>query len=415
MSLPNDKAWQAAMSIITALRVAGHSALLAGGCVRDRLLGLRPQDYDVATDAVPARVIELFPKARQVGAKFGVVLIHRMGCDTEVATFRSDGAYSDGRHPDAVRFGTEVEDAQRRDFTINGLFFDPVEDRVIDHVGGRADLDAGIIRTIGDPLQRFSEDHLRLLRAVRFAARFGFRIDASTMSAIQSLAEKLPSISVERIWMELEQILTAPSRLRGWLLLLETRLRNQLSPRWTSDALEDRRVEQRLGQLPIAPIPEDSALATVLCERPPPEVSAICHSLKLSNTLSRNVAWLVAALPRIKDESSLDLADLKILMADPCWTSLLELLRADLAASQADPGPYERVAARASAIPQEAVAPPPLLTGDDLHAMNVPLGPGFGRILKAVHRAQLNEQIRTRDDATALARKMLAEIDGGKP
>ncbi|MBU0718712.1 MAG: CCA tRNA nucleotidyltransferase, partial [Planctomycetes bacterium] len=186
MTTQRHTAWDAALQIIKRLRAEGHTALLAGGCVRDRLLAQTPKDFDIVTDAPPERVKEIFPRARKVGAKFGVMLIRKYGFDTEVATFRSDGTYSNGRHPDQVTFSSDIEDAQRRDFTINGLFHDPIEDLVIDYVGGRADLEARILRTIGNPEQRFGEDHLRMLRAVRFASRLGFEIEPTTMAAIRT-------------------------------------------------------------------------------------------------------------------------------------------------------------------------------------------------------------------------------------
>ncbi|MCH7994391.1 MAG: CCA tRNA nucleotidyltransferase, partial [Planctomycetes bacterium] len=204
MSAAHKDARLAALRILEKLRARGHTALLAGGCVRDMLLSIPPKDYDVATDATPKRVVRIFPRSRTVGAKFGVVLVRQYGHDIEVATFRSDGTYSDGRHPDTVVFGTDVEDARRRDFTINGLFFDPIEERVIDHVDGRRDLEAGVIRTIGEPEARFAEDHLRMLRAIRFAARLGFVIEPRTMAAIKCLAQRLGDISTERVWLELE-------------------------------------------------------------------------------------------------------------------------------------------------------------------------------------------------------------------
>jgi poly(A) polymerase len=216
MKTPNDDAgYKAALHVMDTLRGAGHQALLAGGCVRDLLLSRTPKDYDVATDAPPGRVLEFFPKARAVGAKFGVILVRKFGRDVEVATFRTEGPYSDGRRPDHVAFGSAEEDARRRDFTINGLFFDPAGQRVIDYVGGQDDLRRRILRTIGDPSERFAEDHLRMLRAVRLAARLEFTLEAQTRTEISRAAPLLSGISPERIWMELEQILTAPSRTAG--------------------------------------------------------------------------------------------------------------------------------------------------------------------------------------------------------
>ncbi len=264
MTSPRPDAWEATLSIMDSLRAAGHVALLAGGCVRDRLLGRIPNDYDVATNALPERVRELFPKARLVGVKFGVVLVHRFGHDIEVATFRSDGTYLDGRRPDQVTFGDDREDALRRDFTINGLFYDPFADRVIDYVAGQADLNARVIRTIGDPDIRFAEDHLRMLRAVRLSARLDFTIDPQTAAAISRLCANLRAISPERVWMELEQILTEPTRSEGWRLLNALGLRANLSSEWPIDLKADSLAEKRLNALPLETVDAGLALAAAL-------------------------------------------------------------------------------------------------------------------------------------------------------
>lgn len=407
MSPKHHNAWDAALDTIKKLRAEGHVALLAGGCVRDRLLNHTPKDYDVATDATPERVKDVFPRARHVGAQFGVMIVRRFGHDVEVATFRSDGPYSDGRRPDAVTFGTDVEDARRRDFTINGLFFDPIDGRIIDHVNGRADLEAGIIRTIGQPDQRFAEDHLRMLRAVRFTARLSFRMEPATAAAIKRLAGNLESISTERVWLELEMILTDPTRARGWSLLVETGLRAHLTAAWSPKADEHTMVESRLAALPPHLVDASLALAAALYGRTADEAGRICRSLRLSNKLSDDAVWMIRSLPEVHDEASLELADLKLLMAEQPWPNLLELLRADLLAKGDDLQPHERVCRRAAAIPSEAVAPPPLLTGDDLCDMGMSPGPQVGEILRAIHRAQLNERISTRQDATAMARELM--------
>ena len=400
-------AGQAALQIVKKLRSNGHLALLAGGCVRDMLLDRTPKDYDVATDASPSRVQELFPKARLVGAKFGVVLVRKTGSDIEVATFRSDGPYSDGRHPDAVTFGTEIEDASRRDFTINGLFLDPLDDRVIDYVGGRDDLTAGVIRTIGDPDHRFSEDHLRMLRAIRLAARLGFTIEPQTANAIERLAPKLKAISPERIWQELEEIFTAPSRSAGWSLLVQLGLCDHLVGGLRFDRGPDSAIQRRLTALPASPIDPALALAALLCDGGVDDAKDVCRALRLSNRLTQAVVWLVRSLPMLRTESDLELADLKILMAEPNWPQLVELLRVDLIATAAYLAPYESVCRRAEAIDSADVAPPPLLSGDDLAAMGMPPGPRFGEILKTIYRAQLNTKITTRDEANIMAGELM--------
>lgn len=230
--LPSElpAAAEGAIAIARKLIRAGHVALLAGGCVRDLLLGREPQDYDVATDAPPARVGELFHPTRLVGARFGVVLVLRNRQWIEVATFRSDGPYLDGRHPTQVHFTDAHEDARRRDFTVNGMFLDPLKRTVIDYVDGQADLQAGLIRAIGDPTARFDEDQLRLLRAVRFAARLAFTIEPQTLTAIQANAAKLASVAPERVREELEKMLVHPQRRQAFRLLRETGLLPHLWP-----------------------------------------------------------------------------------------------------------------------------------------------------------------------------------------
>jgi poly(A) polymerase len=404
LSKPDDG--RAALEIIDRLRSAGFVALLAGGCVRDRLLRRTPKDFDVATDARPERVLELFPQARRVGAKFGVVLVRKFGRDVEVATFRSDGPYSDGRHPDNVRYGTDREDAQRRDFTINGLFLDPLTERVIDYVGGRADLEAKVIRTIGDPYLRFGEDHLRMLRAVRFATRLGFELEHGTLAAIQALAPRLTAISPERIWMELEQILVSPARARGWGLLLESNLRGSLCSAWPPRGEEDDRIARRLAAFGELELPVTAAFGSTLIERSVSEVFAVCRGFRLSNKATEELAWLVRSLPALRNDGGLEAADLKMLMADAGWPWLLEVLRADFVLRGEDLNLYEQLKQRAGAVPNERVAPPPLLTGDALKSLGFAEGPELGRILKAVYRAQLNESVTTQEEAIMLANRL---------
>jgi len=401
--------WRAAVAIIESLRSAGYVALLAGGCVRDRLLECEPKDYDVATDATPPQVLALYPRGRKVGAKFGVVLVRKFGQQVEVATFRTEGRYSDGRHPDEVAFGTEIEDARRRDFTINGIFLDPIGDRIIDHVGGQADLAAKIVRTIGDPDRRFGEDHLRMLRAVRFAAGLSFQLDAATLRSIQRFADCLLRISPERIAQELERILTGPRRAVGWSLLLETGLRDHLAAAWPAAADDDAAAGRRLAALPDRDLPFGLALAAVLVGCGQRQAGEICRALRLSNSVSRCVAWMIASLPAVGDADLLEPADLKSLMASPNWDYLPDLLGADLSARDAELRPYHRLRERAAAIDPDAISPPPLLTGDELTSLGLPPGPRMGAILQAVYRAQLNERISTRGQALAMAEELMRQ------
>lgn len=402
MKSKQHKPGDAASDILRRLRANGYDALFAGGCVRDRLLDQTPKDFDIATSARPEQVAEIFPKARHVGAKFGVVLVRRYGYDIEVATFRTDGDYADGRHPENVTFASAEKDARRRDFTINGLFFDPIEGRIIDYVDGQKDLQARILRTIGAPGQRFEEDHLRMLRAVRFAARLGFSVHANTMTAIRHNAAKLVRISPERIWMELAEILAAPTRSVGWVLILESGLRPYLCSEWSDDDAKDRMTTKRLAALPDRLIDPTLALAACAPGRP----RAVCQSLRLSNKQTDTVVWLLSALPRAAGQESLELADVKQLMAAPAWDDLLLLLEADLRSRDEGLGGFETLRRRATSVASENVAPPPLLTGNDLLAMGVEPGPEFGRIIDAVYRAQRNEEIATKEGALDFARGM---------
>ena len=397
---------EAALSVVDSLRSAGHVALLAGGCVRDRLLGREPKDYDVATDARPQRVRELFPRARLVGAKFGVVLVQRFGHDIEVATFRSDVTYTDGRRPDQLTFGDAREDALRRDFTINGLFCDPVADTVIDYVNGQADLQARVIRTIGDPEIRFAEDHLRMIRAVRLSARLDFAIDPATANAISRLAPNLQAISPERVWMELEQILCEPTRSNGWRLLVEFGLRGYLSREWPVNVASDSLAQMRLQALPHVELDAGLALAAALPDCATSRLEVICRSLRLSNQRVDQVLWLKENLEGAHRAASLELADFKSLRADANWPLLLELLRADLITCGGDLKAYESARSRGESISQHDAAPPALITGDDLLARGFPSGPPLGEVLRAVYRAQLNESIHSFDEAIALAQKL---------
>jgi poly(A) polymerase len=371
------------------------------------LLGLEPKDYDVATDAVPQRVLEIFPRGRKVGAKFGVILVRKFGHDIEVATFRTEHGYTDGRRPDRVVFGTAEDDARRRDFTINGLFFDPVESRVIDFVGGQADLQARLLRTIGVPHQRFAEDHLRMLRAVRFAARLSLVVDAETLRQIQAHAAELARISPERIRMELEAILEAPSRGAGWELLSQAGLRPHLCAAWPCTPTQSSAELARVVALPRIPLPFTTALAAAACDRSCSELAALASGLRLSNKQAETLSWLTGSLGELQRNSSLELADLKLLLSRPEWQDLLTLLESIASLTGTDPGAARMLRRRAAAIPRESVAPLPWITGDDLIAMGYAAGPELGRALAAVYRAQLSETVKSREDALRLARDLL--------
>jgi poly(A) polymerase len=405
---------QVADEIAAVLRRHGHVALLAGGCVRDLLLGRTPKDYDVVTDATPDQVVALFRRTEKVGAQFGVVIVRLHGRMIEVATFRSDGDYHDGRHPDSIRFASAEEDARRRDFTINGMFLDPTDGRVIDFVGGQADLGARLIRAIGDPAQRFAEDHLRMLRAVRFAAALGFEITPDTQEAIRCHAPRIRDISIERIQQELERILANVHRRRGWELLAVCGLLEHVFPEaaWTAPDVRD--AAERL-----APLPADAdfmvALAVVLRRFTPPEAAQTCRRLRCSNEIERGVAWLLEKLPRGLAAGALELADVKLLLADARCARLTLLVEAECRGRLHDPRPLDVWRARVAAIPPEAVAPPPFIGGDDLRALGIPEGPIYKQVLEAAYRAQLNEQVPDRAAALRLAQTLLADAGFARP
>ncbi len=412
--VPPTSARAAALRIVQTLRKAGHTALFAGGCVRDMLMRRQPADFDVATDARPDRIISLFRRTQKVGVQFGVVIVGIGRHWVEVATFRSDLDYADGRRPTAVRFSDARHDAERRDFTINGMFYEPISREVIDYVGGQSDLKAGIIRAIGDASKRFGEDHLRMLRAVRFAARLGFRIEAGTHAAIGRHAASISRVSPERIGDELERILTHSSRAAGWHELCAVGLLPHL---WRgADSLIARHVEigKRLGCYPSRAVSFELGLASVLLGRGAGAIRDACAALRTSNETRDAVGWLCRNEPRLHDDASVSMADLKFLMANGRFGELLLLLGASLKASGASPAPHRRLKRRASAVPPEAVAPPPFLTGEDLLALNVPQGPIYRVVLERVYRAQLDNDVVDRAMALATARQILAELGNAR-
>jgi len=398
----------AAESIVRTLQEAGYQAVLAGGCVRDMLLGQEPSDYDVATSAPPERVLELFPRGQKVGAQFGVILVRVGKYSIEIATFRKDLEYLDGRHPNRIEFAGDREDALRRDFTINGMFYDPLKSRVVDHVGGQADIRARIVRAIGDPEQRIAEDHLRMLRAVRFAARLDFEIEPLTWSAIQKNARKITQVSPERIRDELEAMLSDARRTRAFLLLCDSGLLQHLWPSAT-DVLPRRDDLARF----LAALPEaarfEPALFVLLHALSETRIRNACDALRCSNASKREILWYHEKLPTVMSPHELTLADLKLLMAHPAFGDLMDLFASRLKADSRPPDPHTKLLARASRVQPEEVAPPPLLNGHDLLEMGVPQGPIYKRILERVYYLQLNEEITDRDKALEVARRCLAD------
>ncbi|MGB0716842.1 MAG: CCA tRNA nucleotidyltransferase [Phycisphaerae bacterium] len=410
---PEHSAKDAAIEVIRRLRNEGHIALLAGGCVRDALLGQQPKDFDIATDARPDRVLQLFPRARKVGAQFGVMLIRRFGHDMEVATFRTDGEYSDGRRPDSVTFGNPEEDALRRDFTINALFSDPLTDEIIDYVGGREDLANGILRTVGHPRLRFREDHLRMLRAIRFAARLSFVVHDETWSSLCEMAPRLQDISPERIWMELENMLTAPSRVAAWRMLVKSKLIEHCLPDrdWIRPTSGDRpesaleTMATRLDALPLS-VTDSLVMGAILADHSRDQIRCIARDLRWSNRLESEVSWLVENVSILQSTDSMELADLKAIMNHSCWIHALALLQAKLTANGQSLARLHAILERSALIPPERVNPAPLLDGHSLASLGIPHGPLTGKILREVRRAQLNETLDSIDAATALAKRL---------
>jgi poly(A) polymerase len=423
----------AAREIVHALRRHGHSAYLVGGCVRDLLLGKEPEDYDVATSATPDQVQSYFEQTYPVGAQFGVILVEIGNKDfVEVATFRSDVSYSDGRHPDAVRYtDSPQEDVQRRDFTINGLLLDPENNQVLDYVGGQMDLAGGIVRAIGTPARRFEEDKLRMLRAVRFAARFGYEIENATFAAIEELAGEIKQVSRERVRDEVLKMLTEGHARRAFELLDETGLLACILP-------EIKRMQgvaqppqfhpegdvwihtlMLLEQLPAGASPT-LALGALLHDVGKPatfrqapdrirfdghvevgeKVAAdILHRLRLSNDESAQVLALVANHMRFADVTKMKDSTLKRFFRLPRFEEHLELHRMDCTASHGKFDLYDFTRRKLAQTPPQEIRPEPLVTGNDLIAAGYEPGPRFKDILEAVEDAQLEGRLQSREQA----------------
>jgi poly(A) polymerase len=463
---PVTPQFEAALHIVETLRAGGHEAYLAGGCVRDLLLGREPVDYDVATSATPDVVLEMFPRTFAVGAHFGVVLVASEAgsdceqgsvaerCVIEVATFRSDGAYSDGRHPDQVRYTKSArDDVRRRDLTINGLLLDPtnlvhsanpklaVREGVLDYVGGLADLDSGVIRAIGDPFRRFEEDQLRLLRAVRFAARFGFALEAQTAAAIRALVHRIHAVSRERVRDEISKMLTDGHARRAFELLDETGLLVQVLP----EIAKTKGVEQPPQFHPEGDVwihtlmlleqlepscPMTLAWGALLHDvgKPPTfrvapdrirfdghvEVGVamgaeICRRFRFSNDETHQILALIENHMRFADAPRMKASTLKRFFRLENFPEHLALHRMDCLAAHANLDIYNFVRAAYEAMPEETVRPAPLVTGRELIAAGYTPGPQFKDMLHAVEDAQLEGVIATRDEALALVRERFGE------
>jgi poly(A) polymerase len=420
-----------AVQVVRRLREYGHVAFWAGGCVRDQLMGQMPKDYDVATDATPQRVQEIFGRRRTlfIGAAFGVVtVVGRKGeGQIDVATFRCDQAYSDGRHPDAVVFADAEQDAHRRDFTINGLFYDPLADRVIDYVGGVEDLKQRRIRAIGDPDARLTEDKLRMLRAVRFAARFDFVIEEKTWEAIVRHAPELVIVSAERIAAEMRLILTHDSRARGVELLAESGLLEVILPEarlWRSEeagkgrtpvengAARWRRTLEILRRLKAPTFAV--ALAALLRElhqaRPGDDLPrVVAQRWKLSSDEREGVEKLLAEEAIIRTAPQQPWPRLQRVLTSPRCDELLAYCRAVAEVVDGTTAAIDYCRSKL-ALPPEQLNPPPLISGDDLKRLGVPPGPVYRQLLDAVRDAQLQQQIHTRAEALELARQQWQQL-----
>jgi putative nucleotidyltransferase with HDIG domain len=465
---------QAAVDVIRTLRARGHEAYLVGGCVRDLLLGRAPADYDVATDATPDQVMRIFPQTFAVGAQFGVVLVPVKNSASiqdaapeaeqpftveqlpkplnrviEVATFRSDGLYTDGRHRDQVQYSKQArDDVQRRDFTINGLLLDPLDhDRVLDFVGGRADLDRRIIRTIGDPERRFTEDKLRLLRAVRFAARFGYQIEPQTFAAVRRLAPQIHQVSRERVRDELTKMLVEGKARRAFELLDETGLLHEVLP----EVEKMKGVEQppqfhpegdvwvhTLMLLEMLPHPCSPTLAwgTLLHDvgKPPTfrvgpdrirfdghvEVGVaiaadICRRLRFSNDETEQIEALVANHMRFADAPKMKESTLKRFMRLPNFEEHLALHRIDCLGSHGGLDIYNFVREQYLGTPPDEIRPKPLITGRDLIAIGLRPGPSFKDILSLVEDAQLDGVLHNREEAMNFVQQLLLSNPALRP
>jgi poly(A) polymerase len=453
-----------AAHIVRTLRARGHRAYFAGGCVRDFLLQRTPADYDVATSATPQQVMEIFPETYAVGAQFGVVLVplpvhattNRIPTEDdaalesalaseaskahaiEVATFRTDVSYSDGRHPDAVRFSQDPrEDAERRDFTINGLFLDPETNEVLDFVGGQSDLKAKIIRAIGVPDRRFAEDKLRMLRAVRFAARFGYAIDSATFASIKKLAPKISQVSHERVRDELTKMLTEGHARRAFLLLDESGLLREVLPEISAMHGVEQPPQYHpegdvfvhtlllLEHLPH-PCPLTLAWGALLHDVGKPatfrvapdrirfdghvEVGVrigeqICRRLRFSNDDTEQILALIDNHMRFADIPRMKQSTLKRFLRMPRFDEHLELHRLDCSASHRNLSLYDFAREQLASTPAEKMRPVPLVTGDDLIANGYMPGPVFKEILSSVEDAQLEGRLDSREQALAFVRE----------
>jgi poly(A) polymerase len=470
-----------AVSVVRRLVEAGYTALFAGGCVRDMVRGVEPHDYDIATTATPEEVQRLFPKTIPVGAQFGVVLVLENDHQFEVATFRTDDVYADGRRPTAVHYGTPQQDAQRRDFTINGLFYDPLgtltpslsrdagegvrrtgEGRIIDFVGGQADIARKLVRTIGEPHARFTEDKLRLLRCVRFASNLEFEIEPATLDAVRKMASQINAVSAERIRDELVKIFTRSNAGRGLVLLEESGLLQQILPEvaamkgveqppefhpegdvFTHTKLmldlmscSDRNVAPAKDSDSISGRGQKAAPANITLafavllhdvgkpptfERAPDRIrfhehdkagaelaEKILRRLRFSNEVIEKVCLCIGEHMRIRHVQDMRPAKLKRILARETFADELELHRLDCLTSHGDIANYDFLRTKAAELPPEVLKPVPMVTGHDLLALGFAPGPLLGQVLRELQELQLEERLQSREEALAYAQRRLS-------
>ncbi len=436
-----------ARAVAARLRESGHVAYFAGGCVRDIVRSETPKDFDIATDANPEAVQKLFPHTYAVGAHFGVILVVENGFQFEVATFRSDDAYVDGRRPSAVHFSSPEEDAKRRDFTINGMFYDPVAEKVIDFVGGRADIGAKLVRAIGDSAQRFTEDRLRMLRAVRFAAVLDYKIDNRTWDALVANAPSINEISAERIRDEMVRIFVSTNRTRGWDLLDSSGLMRAILPEIDAmkgcaqpeqfhpegDVFEHTRL--MLQFLP-GKVSVPLVFSVLLHDVAKPRTATVDNTgrirfnehdrigAEMTEEIMRRLRFSGAEIDAtvemvrqhmvFKDVPKMRIAKLKRFMARPTFEDELELHRVDCEGSHRMLDNYEFLLRKREEFANEPIIPPPLVRGDDLIALGLKPGPKFREILDAVETGQLEGTLRTSEEALEWVKHEYSSAEGGR-
>jgi putative nucleotidyltransferase with HDIG domain len=452
---------ETAIGVVRRLKEKGFKALFAGGCVRDMLMGIAPEDYDIATDARPDDIINIFRRTVPVGVNYGVVIVMEKDFEFEVATFRSDGTYSDGRHPDTVTFCDARGDALRRDFTINGMFYDPIEEKHFDYVEGEKDLKAKLVRAIGDPFDRFNEDRLRMIRAVRFTCRFNFKLDDKTAEAIKKHCDKILTVSMERIRDELRKILTGPNPHMGIKMLDDLNLLGEILPEVTAmkgvkqpenfhpegdvfihtmltlAKLDEDRKSEAIGDEHYIRLSDldrknlfnswELAMAVLLHDIGKPvtfeiadrirfnnhdNVGAkmaekICDRLRMSNAEKERIAWLVKMHLYLRHAQEMRISKLKRLFAHEGYPELAELYKVDSLASTANLDDYNFCQNMFGQLEEEEIKPEPLITGNDLIALGLKPGPIFSKILDTIKDEQLEQKITTKEEALKKAKELV--------